>query len=110
MNNLKNNINSTNEVVTKMNYSFGTKELTINKETDPVNTGISNKGMIVRNYTTIKTVANDKGLGTDDLIVTNTAQIGYLKFMKSTDENGKLVTDIHHLVSNIQQVSDLVGD
>ncbi len=110
LNNLKNNINSTNEVVTKMNYSFGTKELTINKETDPVNTGISNKGMIVRNYTTIKTVANDKGLGTDDLIVTNTAQIGYLKFMKSTDENGKLVTDIHHLVSNIQQVSDLVGD
>lgn len=110
INDLKNELANVSETIKQMNYDFGTDELNINSVNDPVNTGISNKGVIVRSYETIKTVVNDHGLGTDDLIVTNTAQIGYLKFMKSTDSKGNLVTDIHHLVSNIQDVSDLVGD
>lgn len=108
--NLQTALDNLNTKVSNMNYDFGTTELNINSTNDPNNTGISNKGLIVRNYNTIKTVANNKGLGTDDLIVTKTAQIGYLKFVKSVDENNEPVTDIHHLVSNIQDVSDLVGD
>ena len=106
----KSELNDANKTINQMNYSFDTKELKINSLNDPNNTSINNKGIQVYNYTTLKSVLNDKGAGFDDLIVTNTAQIGYLKFVKATDENGEKVTDIHHLVSNIQSVEDLVGD
>lgn len=107
---LNNNLDSTNEKIQQMNYNFSTEALKINSGEDPVNTSINNKGVQVYNYTTLKSVMNDKGAGFDDLIVTNTAQLAYLKFMKSTDENANLCTDIHHLVSNVQKITDLVGD
>ena len=108
--NLNNNLNNTNETINQMNYNFSTEALKINSGKDPVNTSINNKGVQVYNYTTLKSVINDKGAGFDDLIVTNTAQLAYLKFMKSVDENGNLCTDIHHLVSNVQKITDLVGE
>ena len=110
LNNIKNDVQNTNDLVNDMKYTFTTDELKIQSTNDPINSALDNKGIRVYNYTTLKSVLNDKGSGFDDLIVTNTAQIAYLKFVKATDENGQPVSDIHHLVSNIQDVTDLLGD
>ena len=110
LNNIKNDVQNTSDLVNDMKYTFTTDELKIQSSNDAVNSAFDNQGVRVYNYTTLKSVLNDKGSGFDDLIVTNTAQIGYLKFVKATDENGEFVTDIHHLVSNIQNVEDLLGD
>lgn len=110
LNNIKNDVQNTNDLVNDMKYTFTTDELKIQSSNDPVNSAFDNQGVRVYNYTTLKSVLNDKGSGFDDLIVTNTAQIAYLKFVKATDENGQPVSDIHHLVSNIQDVTDLLGD
>lgn len=110
LNNIKNDVSNTSDLVNDMKYSFTTDSLNIKSSNDPVNSAFDNKGVRVYNYTTLKTVLNDKGSGFDDLIVTNTAQIAYLKFVKATDENNEPVSDIHHLVSNIQDVTDLLGD
>ena len=110
LNQVKNDLSNANSTINEMKYTFTTDEMNIKKSTDPVNAALDNKGIRVYNYTTLKSVFNDKGSGIDDLIVTNTAQIGYLKFVKATDEDGQPVTDIHHLVSNIQKVEDLLGD
>lgn len=108
LNQVKNDLSTANSTINEMKYTFTTDELKIQSTNDPINSALDNKGIRVYNYTTLKSVLNDKGSGFDDLIVTNTAQIGYLKFVKATDENGQLVTDIHHLVSNIQKVEDLL--
>ena len=108
LNNIKNDMQNTNDLVNEMKYTFTTDELKIQSTNDPINSALDNQGIRVYNYTTLKTVLNDKGSGFDDLIVTNTAQIAYLKFVKATDEDGEPVTDIHHLVSNIQTVEDLL--
>lgn len=97
-------------ILEQMNYLFTTKELKINNQTDPISSSYDNKGIRVYNYEILKSVLNDKGAGFETLIATGTAQLGNLKFVKSIDENGESVTDIHHLVSNIQTVEDLVGD
>lgn len=110
LNNIKNDVSNTSELVNDMKYTFTTDALKIQSSTDPINSAFDNQGVRVYNYTTLKSVLNDKGSGFDDLIVTNTAQIGYLKFVKAVDENNEPVTDIHHLVSNIQNVEDLLGD
>lgn len=108
------NINGTLTIIAQgqqdMSYQFGTDALQIKKEDDPVNTSIDNEGIKVKNYNTLKSVLNDKGSGFETLIATGTAQLAYLKFVKSVDEDGEKVTDIHHLISNIQTVEDLVGD
>ena len=108
LNNIKNDVSNTNDLVNDMKYTFTTDELKIQSTNDPINSALDNQGIRVYNYTTLKSVLNDKGSGFDDLIVTNTAQIAYLKFVKATDENGQPVSDIHHLVSNIQDVEDLL--
>lgn len=105
---VKNDLSTANSTINEMKYTFTTDELKIQSTNDPINSALDNQGIRVYNYTTLKTVLNDKGSGFDDLIVTNTAQIGYLKFVKATDENNEPVTDIHHLVSNIQNVEDLL--
>ena len=110
LNNIKNDVSNTNDLVNDMKYTFTTDELKIQSSNDPVNSAFDNQGVRVYNYTTLKSVLNDKGSGFDDLIVTNTAQIAYLKFVKAVDENNEPVSDIHHLVSNIQDVTDLLGD
>ena len=108
LNNIKNNVSNTNDLVNDMKYTFTTDELKIQSTNDPINSALDNQGIRVYNYTTLKSVLNDKGSGFDDLIVTNTAQIAYLKFVKAVDENGQPVSDIHHLVSNIQDVEALL--
>ena len=110
LNNIKNDVQDTSDLVNDMKYTFTTDELKIQSSNDPVNSAFDNQGVRVYNYTTLKSVLNDKGSGFDDLIVTNTAQIAYLKFVKAVDENNEPVSDIHHLVSNIQDVTDLLGD
>ena len=110
LNNIKNDVSNTNDLVNDMKYTFTTDELKIQSTNDPINSALDNQGIRVYNYTTLKSVLNDKGSGFDDLIVTNTAQIAYLKFVKAVDENNEPVSDIHHLVSNIQDVTDLLGD
>lgn len=108
LNQLKNDLSTANSTINEMKYTFTTDELKIQSTNDPINSALDNQGIRVYNYTTLKSVLNDKGSGFDDLIVTNTAQIAYLKFVKATDEDGEPVTDIHHLVSNIQTVEDLL--
>lgn len=108
LNQVKNDLSTANSTINEMKYTFTTDELKIQSSNDPINSALDNQGIRVYNYTTLKTVLNDKGSGFDDLIVTNTAQIAYLKFVKATDEDGEPVTDIHHLVSNIQTVEDLL--
>lgn len=108
LNQVKNNLSTANGTINEMKYTFTTDELKIQSANDPINSALDNQGIRVYNYTTLKSVLNDKGSGFDDLIVTNTAQIAYLKFVKATDEDGEPVTDIHHLVSNIQTVEDLL--
>ena len=108
LNQVKNDLSTANSTINEMKYTFTTDELKIQSTNDPINSALDNQGIRVYNYTTLKTVLNDKGSGFDDLIVTNTAQIAYLKFVKATDEDGEPVTDIHHLVSNIQTVEDLL--
>ena len=110
LNQVKNDLSVANSTINEMKYTFTKEKKKIQSTNDPINSAIDNQGVRVYNYTTLKSVLNDKGSGFDDLIVTNTAQIGYLKFVKATDENGQPVTDIHHLVSNIQKVEDLLGD
>lgn len=105
---VKNDLSTANSTINEMKYTFTTDELKIQSTNDPINSALDNQGIRVYNYTTLKTVLNDKGSGFDDLIVTNTAQIAYLKFIKATDDDGEPVTDIHHLVSNIQTVEDLL--
>lgn len=108
LNQVKNDLSTANSKINEMKYTFTTDELKIQSTNDPINSALDNQGIRVYNYTTLKTVLNDKGSGFDDLIVTNTAQIAYLKFVKATDDDGEPVTDIHHLVSNIQTVEDLL--
>lgn len=108
LNNIKNDVQNASDLVNDMKYTFTTDELKIQSSNDPINSALDNQGIRVYNYTTLKSVLNDKGSGFDDLIVTNTAQIAYLKFVKAVDENGQPVSDIHHLVSNIQDVEDLL--
>ena len=110
LNQVKNDLSTANSTINEMKYTFTTDELKIQSTNDPINSALDNQGIRVYNYTTLKSVLNDKGSGFDDLIVTNTAQIAYLKFVKAIDENGQPVSDIHHLVSNIQDVTDLLGD
>ena len=110
LNNIKNDVQNANDIVNDMKYTFTTDEMKIQSTNDPINSALDNQGIRVYNYTTLKSVLNDKGSGFDDLIVTNTAQIAYLKFVKAIDENNEPVSDIHHLVSNIQDVEDLLGD
>lgn len=101
--NLQENI----ETVKNMSYLFNTDELKIAKESDPVNSRINNTGMRVYSYSELKAIFNDKGTGIQKLIVVGSAQLGNLQIVKATDENGQACTDFHHLVSNIQELSDL---
>lgn len=95
------------ETIKSMSYTFNTDELSIAKADDPVNAKINNSGMRVYSYAELKAIFNDKGSGIQKLIVVGSAQIGNLQIVKATDENGEACTDFHHLVSNIQELTDL---
>lgn len=104
--NLQENI----EKVNNMSYTFNTDDLKIAKEDDPVNARINNTGMRVYSYNELKAIFNHNGSGIQKLIVVGSAQIGNLQVIKGVDENGQACTDFHHLVSNIQELTDLEVD
>ena len=95
------------EALETMSYSFGTKDLAIANSNDPVNARINNQGMKVYSYNELKQITNHKGVGAQDLIVVGYSQLGNLRITKAVDDEGKACTDFHHLVSNIQTLSDL---
>ena len=90
-----------------MSYSFGTKELKIADSTDPVNARFNNQGVKVYTHKELETIMNHNGLGTNKLIVVNDAQVGNLRIVRAVDENGNACTDFHHLISTIQDITDL---
>ena len=92
-----------------MNFDFKTDGLSISTPESETNSRLDNRGIRVFNYTKLTSVFNDKGSGIDKLIVTGTAQLGYLKIAKGT-KNGKKVTQIFHLENLIENLEDLVGD
>jgi hypothetical protein len=93
--------------ITDMNYSFTTKGLSIGTSQDSNNSLFDNTGIKVYNYSTLNAIFNNKGSGIEKLIVTGTAQLGYLRIMKST-KDGKPVTKIFHLKNLIEDLEDLV--
>ncbi len=97
------------ENIERMSYTFDTNDLHIAKSTDPVNARINNQGLKVFTYQELNAIFNHRGAGVKKLIVTNDAQIGNVSITKAIDDNGNECTDFNHLVSNIQELSDLEG-
>lgn len=93
-------------IITDMSFNFSTKGLNVGTSTDPNSSLLDNRGIKVYNYEKLNAIFNNKGSGIDKLIVTGTAQIGYLKFVKSV-KNGKKVTKIYHLKNLIEDLKDL---
>lgn len=90
-----------------MSFNFSTKGLAIGTSSDVTNSLFDNTGVKVYNYNTLTAIFNNKGSGVDKLIVTGTAQIGYLKIMK-TIESGEKFTDVFHLENLIEELEDLI--
>ena len=89
-----------------MSFNFSTKGLAIGSSLDSNSSLLDNTGIKVYNYTKLNAIFNNKGSGIDKLIVTGTAQLGYLKFIKST-KNNEPVTKIFVLKSLIEDLEDL---
>jgi len=92
-----------------MYYNFSTQELAINSVDSEVSAKIDNQGIKVYNYAKLASVFNHNGSGVDKLIVTGSAQLGYLRIVKGI-KNSKKVTQIFHLDNLIEDLNDLVGD
>ena len=90
-----------------MSFNFSTNGLAIGTTLDSNNSLLDNTGIKVYNYNKLNAIFNNKGSGIDKLIVTGTAQLGYLRFVKSTKKN-KPVTKIYHLNKLVEDLSDLV--
>ena len=95
------------ETINTMSYSFGTRDLQIASSEDPVNAKFNNQGVKVYTYKELNSIFNHNGTGVQKLIVIGDSQIANLKVVKGIDENGNACTDFHHLISNIQSLSDL---
>lgn len=98
------------ETIERMSYTFGTQDFTIANSNDPVNARFNNQGLKIYTYNTLNSIFNHRGTGINKLIVTGDAQIGNVSIVKAIDENGDACTDINHLVSNIQNLTDLEVD
>jgi phage-related protein len=98
------------EAVEKMSYTYGTQDLTIANSNEPFNARINNQGLKVYTYNTLNSIFNHRGSGFGKLIVTGDSQLANISITKAIDENGDECTDINHLVSNIQTLSDLEVD
>lgn len=95
------------EAVERMSYTFGTNDFTIANSNEPFNARMNNQGLKVYTYNTLNSIFNHKGVGVDKLIVTGDTQLANVSIVKAKDEYGNDCTDINHLVSNIQNLSDL---
>jgi uncharacterized coiled-coil protein SlyX len=94
-------------ILEDMTFNFNTKGLSVGTSLDPNNSLLDNTGIKVYNYNKLNAIFNNKGSGIDKLIVTGQAQLGYLRFNKST-KNNKPVTKIFHLKSLIEDLEDLM--
>ena len=92
--------------VTDMSFNFSTKGLNVGTSSDANNSLLDNHGIKVYNYDKLNAIFNDVGSGIRKLIVTETAQIGYLKFIKGT-YNNENVTDIYVVKNLIEDLEDL---
>lgn len=92
-----------------MSFNFSTKGLAIGSSLDSNSSLLDNTGIKVYNYDKLNAIFNNKGSGIKKLIVTETAQIGYLRFVKGT-YNNQNVTDIYHLKKLIEDLEDLEVD
>ena len=95
------------ESIESMAYSFGTDDLQISKSDDPVYTRINNQGLKVYSYSDLKAIFNQNGSGIQKLIVVGDSQLANISIVKAVDDNNNACTDFHHLVSNIQDLTDL---
>lgn len=91
----------------QMTYSFGTRDFRIASSEDPVNASFNNQGVKIYTYKDLNSIFNHNGTGVQKLIVVGESQLANLKIVKATDENGNACTDFHHLISEIQSLSDL---
>lgn len=89
-----------------MSFNFSTRGLSVGSSLDPNNSLLDNTGIRVYNYDKLNAIFNDVGSGIRKLIVTETAQIGYLKFVKGT-YNNENVTDIYVVKNLIEDLEDL---
>ena len=103
---LNNKVVGLEGVLEDMSFNFSTRGLSIGTTLDPNNSLLDNTGIRVYNYNKLNAIFNNKGSGIDKLIVTGTAQIGYLKFEKGT-KNNESVTKIFHLKQLIEDLEDL---
>lgn len=101
-----NDVKTVQESIKDMSYKFGTKGLNIGTTQDANNALLNNTGIKVYNYQNLQAIFNYKGSGVDKLIVTGSAQLGRLRFTKST-KNAENVTKIFHLDQLIENLTDL---
>ena len=104
---IHNETKETQEALETMSYSFGTKDLKISDSNDPVNARFNNQGVKVYTYKDLETIMNHNGLGANNIIAVESLQAGNLRVVKAIDENGESCTDFHHLISTIQDITDL---
>lgn len=104
---LNNKVVNVEGILEDMSFNFSTKGLHVGTTLDPNNSLLDNTGIKVYNYNKLNAIFNNNGSGIDKLIVTGTAQLGYLKFVKST-KNGQAVTKIFHLKNLVQDLEDLL--
>lgn len=101
-----NRIDDISKSLSDMSYKFGTKGLNVGTSQDANNSLLDNNGIKVYNYQNLQAIFNYKGSGVDKLIVTGSAQLGRLRFTKST-KNAEKVTKIFHLDQLIENLTDL---
>ena len=95
--------------VSNMSYNFTTDALKIANSNSKINSELDNTGLKIYNYSILSAIFTDKGSGIDKLIVTGTAQIGYLKFTKATKgiRKNKKCTQVFVLDTLVEKLEDL---
>lgn len=106
---IQSEVSTMSGTITNMNYNFTTEALRISSSISKINALFNNTGVKVYNYEKLTSIFSDRGSGFDKLIVTGTAQIGYLKFAKNF-KNNKKCTTIYHLNNLIEDLEDLESD
>lgn len=114
---LNNKVEGIEGTLSDMTFNFSTKGLAVGTSTDVNNSLLDNTGIKVYNYDKLNAIFNNKGSGIDKLIVTGTAQIGYLKYVKGTKEvcdpetgitETKKATKLYILQNLVEDLEDLL--
>lgn len=112
VNGFKIEVQSLSGTISDMAYHFGTDALQISNSNSKINALLNNTGLKIYNYDVLNSIFTDKGTGIDKLIVTGTAQIGYLKFGKATTglRKNKKCTQIFVLDNLVENLEDLESE